>query len=590
MTDILVTSPYRPFTLPNQFKAVFNGYVYCGTVDAVDPSVSQVQVYKINEDGSRTQVAQPLRTNAGGYLVYNGQPAKFVTDSNHSLLVRDSLGAQIWYEPDMANIDPQSFASILSGIYGSGMIGSASYADVRLYTGQGSLLNVYGRSNVFDGASGVFALDKTDTTSEDNGGTILVDAIGRRWKRQYTHSVNLLWFADQSSPDCYDGIMAAYEFAKSTNYRALYIPSGIWAYSSTLDFDSPMFKIHGDGRFNSVFHYTGGGVAMQFTDANPNHGTYAYGGQIEDFGVRGNASAIGLIRVKYVHHFNAKNINLYDASPTVGYGLRLEGIVSGYWENIVCSVNAQLMSSRPFNGIVVDRESVTQAMSTNNTFVNVIIEGMTGDGLSLLGSEQSTFIGGTSEANFGNGLTVLFGCRENTFIGVAFEQNHSGTSYADVSDAGFSSKYINCYTGKDFIFEANSLFGLVDGGLHQSVHDNGSYNEIKNIQYSFFANNGVFAFNNTSTCRNIYNKQLNAIEFKKRVPQSISLTGSPFTYTNGTGMDEEIVIQGGTVSSVLFDRGGNQVFLPISTLATLKPQDKVTVTYTSPPLVSRIPL
>ena len=114
MADILVTSPYRPFTLPAQFKAVFNGFIYCGAVDAVDPSNSQVQVYKVNEDGSKVPVAQPLRTNAGGYLVYNGQPAKFVTDSNHSLLVRDSLGAQVWYAPDISSIDPDAIAAILS--------------------------------------------------------------------------------------------------------------------------------------------------------------------------------------------------------------------------------------------------------------------------------------------------------------------------------------------------------------------------------------------------------------------------------------------------------------------------------------------
>ena len=113
MTDILVTSPYQPFTLPTQFKAVFNGYIYCGTVDAVDPSVSQVQVYLVNESGDKVPVAQPLRTNAGGFLVYNGQPAKFVTNSNHSLLVRDSLGTQLWYAPNMAEIDPAA-ASFLA--------------------------------------------------------------------------------------------------------------------------------------------------------------------------------------------------------------------------------------------------------------------------------------------------------------------------------------------------------------------------------------------------------------------------------------------------------------------------------------------
>lgn len=108
MTDILVTSTYRPFTLPTQFKAVFNGYIYCGTVDAVDPSVSQVQVYLVNESGDKVPVAQPLRTNAGGFLVYNGQPAKFVTSSNHSLLVRDSLGNQLWYAPNASIVDPEA--------------------------------------------------------------------------------------------------------------------------------------------------------------------------------------------------------------------------------------------------------------------------------------------------------------------------------------------------------------------------------------------------------------------------------------------------------------------------------------------------
>lgn len=130
MSDILVTSPFHPFTLPNQFKAVFNGYIYCGTVDAVDPSVSQVQVYVVNESGDKVPVAQPLRTNAGGYLVYNGQPARFVTDVNHSLLVQDSLHAQIWYEPDMSNInqgsDADSIFDELAGNGGAGLIGTES--------------------------------------------------------------------------------------------------------------------------------------------------------------------------------------------------------------------------------------------------------------------------------------------------------------------------------------------------------------------------------------------------------------------------------------------------------------------------------
>lgn len=110
--NIMVSPPYQPFTLPNKFGAVFNGYVWCGVVDK-DPQQYPVQVYVVSEDGTRTEVSQPLRTNAGGFLVYNGNPANFVTDSNHSLLVQDSMKGQVWYGPDMSTIDPQTAISIL---------------------------------------------------------------------------------------------------------------------------------------------------------------------------------------------------------------------------------------------------------------------------------------------------------------------------------------------------------------------------------------------------------------------------------------------------------------------------------------------
>jgi hypothetical protein len=41
---------------------------------------------------------------------------------------------------------------------------------------------------------GVFRLDVSDTTSADNSGTIIVDASSKRWKRQYTGSLNVRWF------------------------------------------------------------------------------------------------------------------------------------------------------------------------------------------------------------------------------------------------------------------------------------------------------------------------------------------------------------------------------------------------------------
>lgn len=183
MADILVTSPYRPFTLPNQLKSVFNGRIYCGTVDAVDPSVSQVQVYKVNEDGSRIPVAQPLRTNAGGYLVYNGQPAKFVTDSSHSLLVRDSIGAQLWYAPDVSIADPDTAYQIIGTQAREALRRSYAEAGYNLVDGSleagGTLVNANDvllqerTGKAFSGPAGVVSAG----TNPDGGGFVDVSGV-----------------------------------------------------------------------------------------------------------------------------------------------------------------------------------------------------------------------------------------------------------------------------------------------------------------------------------------------------------------------------------------------------------------------------
>lgn len=100
------------------------------------------------------------------------------------------VGVADWHpqtDPDLRND--------LASSTGFGLIGGINYAGIRAYTGGRTRVYCLGKSNVFDGGFGFFEVDTSDTTSTDNGGTILVDTTGRRWKRQYDGSVNLLWFA-----------------------------------------------------------------------------------------------------------------------------------------------------------------------------------------------------------------------------------------------------------------------------------------------------------------------------------------------------------------------------------------------------------
>lgn len=292
MTDILVTSPYRPFTLPTQFKAVFNGYIYCGTVDAVDPSVSQVQVYLINESGDKVPVAQPLRTNAGGYLVYNGQPAKFVTDSNHSLLVQDSLHAQVWYAPDMSVVDPSSAIDFIfeeiAGNGGASLIGSANgdtvqdyidncefvpsfqhlvgLASVRAEVGRIKTQHYYNSLPEFawhtQYAGNEFVRSGTGTPGDTDGGSYVVLADGSKWVSTLPIHVDRFGAVGGVAPVNFDSGPA---FQKAV----IAVGKSLYASSGQIQMDGPVYRIETKVLWPSNVTFKGNQTTILSAGAGP---------------------------------------------------------------------------------------------------------------------------------------------------------------------------------------------------------------------------------------------------------------------------------------------------------------------------------
>ena len=388
--------------------------------------------------------------------------------------------------------------------------------------------------------------------------------------------------------DDYLAIVAARNDCLSvTPYKKLLFPAGKYKTTQTISFDYPGLFVEGDGMRSAEIYYTGSGVAVEFTDANPNNGAFAFGGHIKNISICGNPNATDLLRVKNVNHFSAVNVNLREASTTVGVGLHVLGTVAGSFRNIVCSTNAQLMASRPQNGIIFDRDPTTMKRATANIVDNMIVEGMLGDGVQLINSDQTLFISGTSENNDGNGVTIVAGSRMNTFISVAFE-NSSGTTFADVADFGFSNKFINCYTKKLFYVGPSAQFTLVSGGFHQSFDIDGDFATLEDLKYSFFSSGGTISTNATTTTKNLFNVTASAITYATKAPTIVTLTGSPFTYTNSSGMDESVIVSGGTVSQIVFDRYGPVANLPTSGMFRLAPTDKLVITYTTAPTVVAI--
>jgi hypothetical protein len=169
---------------------------------------NQVQAYIVQENGTQVAVPQPIRTSAGGVPTYNGSPVQIaVAQSAYSIKVLSSLGVQVYYKPNntyvsIANADqisytPNGTGAVLTTV---GDILDAqlmvNYAALRAYTGLAKTVRITGLLATAQpqGIAGFFQYDSTDTTSADNGGTIIVGSDGRRWKRQVENSIFVDWF------------------------------------------------------------------------------------------------------------------------------------------------------------------------------------------------------------------------------------------------------------------------------------------------------------------------------------------------------------------------------------------------------------
>lgn len=124
--NVTVSMPSQLFTLSRSFKAAFNGNIYIGQI-GTDPTVptNQIQVYLENEDGTHIPVAQPIKINAGGYPVYGGQIAKFVTVQGHSMAVYDSYNVQQFYFPNVLKYDPDQLRQQLAAPGGVNLVNGA---------------------------------------------------------------------------------------------------------------------------------------------------------------------------------------------------------------------------------------------------------------------------------------------------------------------------------------------------------------------------------------------------------------------------------------------------------------------------------
>lgn len=370
-------------------------------------------------------------------------------------------------------------------------------------------------------------------------------------------------------------------FAKKAMLTAA---AGTFEYSTTLDFSYPTLVFRGNGFRNTVLKYNGNDVAIKAHGDRPNNGAFSLDFSLSDFTIEGNANALILLSVR-INHVKIRDVNVREASSTLGIGFKIEGVVAGSFINLTCSSGSQLMVNRPLRGLVIDHDPTDSRRATDNTFINTTIEGMMEDGIQLLKSDFATFIGGTSENHDGIGVAITAGSKDNTFIGMCFENR----GFADIFDDGECNKFLNCYGTTAMNVGPNAQFHTTDGGFWNSVFEDAGaeYSTFQNIRYNFlFPAVGTFTLNSgTWSARNIYSVQGVQYVFLKKPVVSPAIGATPWTFTNTTGVALHFYVSGGTVSAIDLTRSGSVIPVPTQGEFYLPPGDAITIAYTVAPNV-----
>lgn len=107
----------------------------------------------------------------------------------------------------------------LADIDGANLIGGMNYADLRSYAGTATKVDVYGREHIFDQCFGKFVRSANDTSSTDDDATNLIDALGRRWKRQFNDDADVRWWGAKDFTNSDVAFQNAADYSNKTGKR-----------------------------------------------------------------------------------------------------------------------------------------------------------------------------------------------------------------------------------------------------------------------------------------------------------------------------------------------------------------------------------
>lgn len=339
-------------------------------------------------------------------------------------------------------------------IGGGGSIELTDYTALRAYSGPVKHVNI---SSIL--LSGAFIRDDSDTTSADNGGTIIVAANGKRWKRVFSGAFDIRWFGavGDNATDCTNAIQNAINVASLQN-GIVFLPPGTFKFSQRLTIASRI-TIQGSGMGN-----TAGGAdsaASILVKTTNVVGILIKSGAnfctLNDFALIGTATTGTSSGIQ-----NGESDNTNGAGKTTfrnivsfghkGHGLDIQNGNSGRLDKVYLNGNG-------LNGLNIS--STQTSVDNANAWVGTGITAQSnlGNGVHIGVSSSNSIIGIDSEGNSGYGLYIN---RPYNFINGYVENNTIGPLCVDTS-AFNNVVYIRNVSGTYVINNSTNHIYAMDG-------------------------------------------------------------------------------------------------------------------------------
>jgi hypothetical protein len=219
----------------------------------------------------RVSVRHRVSAHSASYPYYEGDSIRIVempdlgAVSDSSAIVGERAGSGLFLATALVNYIANSASGPLVTL--------PSIAALRANTktkGASNPFYVSAYATLGDGGEGMFIRATADTTSADNGGTIIVDACGQRWYRQTgaDTSLSVRWFGARGDGTTNDSpaFAAAVAVADASGGGRIYIPEGQYRLNATVVACASNVSFEGDGVSSVILNGQADKAALELGD------------------------------------------------------------------------------------------------------------------------------------------------------------------------------------------------------------------------------------------------------------------------------------------------------------------------------------